>query len=133
VATIVLDTDVASNIIKVKLPPPLAARLLGHNLALTYVTLAELVQWVEVRHWGPPRRAKLDEFLIGKAVLPGTKAVAHTWGKVHAEAQLAGQPRPGNDSWIAATCLAYRVPLATMNVKDFAYYEANHGLQLVKV
>jgi hypothetical protein len=43
-SAIVLDTDVASNIIKDKLDPRLAARLVGHDLAITYVTLGELTQ-----------------------------------------------------------------------------------------
>lgn len=36
-----------------------------------------------------------------------------------------GQP---NDTWIAACCLVYDLPLATLNVKDFADFAEHHGL-----
>jgi len=34
--------------------------------------------------------------------------------------QLRGHTRPANDTWIAASCLARQLPLATLNLKDFA-------------
>jgi predicted nucleic acid-binding protein len=37
-----------------------------------------------------------------------------------AHAQNGGRARPANDTWIAACCLARDLPLATLNVKDFA-------------
>jgi hypothetical protein len=42
VSTIVLDSDVASKILRDRLPDPLRSRLLGHSLCITFVTLAEL-------------------------------------------------------------------------------------------
>jgi predicted nucleic acid-binding protein len=41
--------------------------------------------------------------------------VAQTWGEISAQARLRGRPRPQNDTWIAATCLVYGLPLATLN------------------
>ncbi|MFF5081249.1 hypothetical protein ACFY36_29730 [Actinoplanes sp. NPDC000266] len=41
---VVLDTDVASLIIKKRLPPTLATRLIDTQPVLTFVTHAELVQ-----------------------------------------------------------------------------------------
>lgn len=130
-SAIVLDTDVVSNILKDKLDPRLATRLLGHDLAITFVTLGELTHWVEFREWGTVRRRKLDDFLVGRAVLPGGKRVAETWGRVTALAARNGTPQPVNDSWIAACCLTYRVPLATCNAKDFTYFKDEHGLRLI--
>jgi predicted nucleic acid-binding protein len=43
---------------------------------------------------------------------------------IAAYAYLRGRPRPTNDSWIAACCLAYDLPLATQNVKDFQDFAA---------
>jgi hypothetical protein len=40
-------------------------------------------------------------------------------------------PRPDNDTWIAASCLVHGLSLATFNMKDFADYAVNDGLQLV--
>jgi len=131
VSTIVLDTDVVSTILKDNLDPRLAAKLTGHDLTITYVTLGELTHWVELRKWGPHRRRKLDAFLRGRAILPGTRSVAVTWGHAAALATQNGNPRPVNDSWIAACCLTYRVPLATLNTKDYAYHVDKHGLRLI--
>jgi toxin FitB len=45
--------------------------------------------------------------------------------------EAPGRPRPANDSWIAACCLAHQFPLATFNVKDFEDFAEHDGLQLV--
>jgi predicted nucleic acid-binding protein len=37
----------------------------------------------------------------------------------------------GDDTWIAACCLVYGLPLATGNVKDFADYAEHEGLELI--
>jgi hypothetical protein len=46
VAYVVVDTDVASQILRDRLPPPLAMRLTGNTLCATFVTVAELTQWL---------------------------------------------------------------------------------------
>ena len=48
-ARIVLDTDVASLSYKGRLPMPLAARLVGHEVCVTFVTIGELARWAEKR------------------------------------------------------------------------------------
>jgi predicted nucleic acid-binding protein len=35
--------------------------------------------------------------------------------------------------WIAAICLNYGIPLATLNLKDYADFEAYYGLHIVKL
>src|SRR5512146_501774 len=60
---VVLDTDVASNIHKDRLSGPMAGRLIGKTLVVTFVTIGELTQWVELRRWGASRRAELDSWL----------------------------------------------------------------------
>jgi toxin FitB len=52
-------------------------------------------------------------------------------GRISAEARRRGRPRPANDSWIAACCLAREFPLATLNVKDFEDFAEHAGLQLI--
>lgn len=54
-ARVVLDTDVASLIYKGRLPAALAARLVGHEVCVTFVTIGELARWAEKRHRGYPR------------------------------------------------------------------------------
>lgn len=50
---IVLDTDVASRILRDQLAPSLAVKLIGRIPIITFVTLGELTTWVQLRHWGP--------------------------------------------------------------------------------
>jgi predicted nucleic acid-binding protein len=62
-------------------------------------------------------------------VIPGGKSTAAVWGELSPTATKRGRPRPVNDTWIAACCIAYRRPLATLNVKDFAEHD---GLALLR-
>jgi predicted nucleic acid-binding protein len=51
VSFVVLDTDVASRSLKHELADPIAARLAGASIAITFVTLGELTKWMLVRRW----------------------------------------------------------------------------------
>lgn len=128
---VVLDTDVASGVLRGRLPASLRAQLIGHTLTISFVTLGELVKWTLVRHWGPGKLATLDEFLSEVAVLPYSRKVASRWGELQAGAQLRGRSRPHNDTWIAACCLIRDHPLATLNHKDFEDFAEHDDLQLI--
>ena len=67
-----------------------------------------------------------------KPVIPGAKGIAVLWGELSAGATQRGRPRPVNDTWVAACCLAYGLPLATLNVKDFADFAEHDGLVLIR-
>ncbi len=126
-----LDTDVASRSFKGRLPDTLATRLVGRQPLLTFVTVGELTQWTKLRNWGPRNRLVLDQWLADKPVIPGAESIAVIWGELSAAATQRGRPRPVNDTWVAACCLAYGLPLATMNVKDFADFAEHNGLTLI--
>ena len=128
---VVLDTDVASTILRGRLTDQLRARLAGRALAISFVTLGELTKWTVLRSWGPRRLADLADFRRNLGVLPFDEAVATRWGQIQAQAQIRGRIRPINDSWIAACCLARELPLATLNVKDYADLVENEGLRLL--
>ncbi|GAA1281464.1 hypothetical protein GCM10009609_52140 [Pseudonocardia aurantiaca] len=100
--TIVLDTDVASSVLRRRTPAPMAGQLAGHVLAVTFVTVGELTKWTLVRRWGPDRLAAMRAFLGELVVLPYDQTVAGRWGELQAYSQLRGRPRRPNDSWIAA-------------------------------
>lgn len=129
---LVVDTDVASNIHKDRLPDQLAARLAGKALVVTFVTVGELTQWVELRQWGPRRRAELGAWLASVIELGYDPQVARAWGQLSAAAIRRGRSRPTNDMWIAACCITHGLPLATLNVKDYADFAAYDGLDLVQ-
>lgn len=128
---VVLDTDVASAVLKERLPESLAPRLAGQPLAITFVTVGELTQWSFLRRWGPQRRAGLDRFFTRVVVLPYSPRVATIWGEIQAHAQMRGRPRPVNDSWVAACCLVRELPLATLNIKDYTDFAEREGLELI--
>jgi len=132
VSLVVLDTDVASALLRRRTPEALSQRLTGQVPAITFVTLGELTKWTLVRHWGPRSLATMQTFLAGLVVLPYDQRVATRWGELQAFAQLRGRPRPTNDTWIAACCLVRGLPLATFNIKDFADYEQHEGLELIR-
>lgn len=70
---VILDTDVASRSHTGKLDGPLATRLIGRQPVITFVTLAELVKWTEIRDWGSRRRQALADWLSAIPAFPGMK------------------------------------------------------------
>lgn len=83
---------------------------------------------------GPAYRRRLEAWLSNVLVLPYNdeiQDVARTWGTIAAHAQRRGRPRPQNDMWVAACCLYYDLPLATLNVKDFRDFAEHEGLTIV--
>jgi predicted nucleic acid-binding protein len=112
VSLVVLDTDVASALLRRRASPELLRTLDGMIPAVTFVTVGELTKWTLVRHWGQTRRDQLRAFLDAMVVLPYDSLVAARWGEIQAYAQLRGRPRPVNNSWVAACCLVRDVPLA---------------------
>ena len=52
----VLDTDVASLIIKQQLPASLLRELVGAQTGINFITLGQLIRWAAMRQWGGPRR-----------------------------------------------------------------------------
>ncbi len=128
---VVIDTDVASSMLRRRTPDAMLRQLAGHVLAVSFVTVGELTKWTLLRSWGPARKASMDAFLEQLVVLPYDSRVASTRGQLQAYAHLRGRPRPVNDTWIAACCLARDLPLATFNLKDFTDFAEHEGLVLI--
>ena len=130
-AIVVIDTDVASRLHRRDVPPEVARVLVGATIVMTFVSVAELLQWPELRSWGEPRRRRLEAWLTGIPVLPYDPDVTRTWAGLSARAQRRGRPRPINDTWVAACCLSAKLPLITLNRKDFEDFERHEGLVLL--
>ena len=120
-----------SKILKRQLPAELETKLVGQRCVITFVTLGELTKWAEIYSWGPVRRAALHTWLDGVVTLPYHENVAHTWGLISAHAHQRGQRSDSNDSWIAASCLAYGLPLATLNIKHYDTFVTHERLELI--
>jgi toxin FitB len=135
VSYVVLDTDVTSYAFKRRdLPVPIVEAVLHNRLCITFVTLAELTKWSVRRKWSPTYRQRLDDWLADVLVLPYNNEiedVARIWGSLAAYAEERGRPRPQNDMWIAACCIYYDLPLATLNIKDFRDFAEYEGLTII--
>ncbi len=108
-ATVLLDTSVASLLLPHRSPRPQRALyepyLAGNTLALSFQSVAELWKLAEKRRWGEQRRAELDGFLRRFVVIPYDYELARVWACVCTEAEIAGRPFETGDAWIAATAV----------------------------
>lgn len=127
----VLDTDIASLSFKDQLPDEWVRSLVGRVPVVTFVTVGELLQWMELRRWGLRRRTELTSWLSRRAVIDSDYMVCQAWARLSSGAANRGRPRPQNDTWVAACCLAADMPLATRNRKDFQDFVTHDGLRLV--
>ncbi|MGC8493407.1 MAG: type II toxin-antitoxin system VapC family toxin [Syntrophobacteraceae bacterium] len=122
--TILLDTNVVSFILKGDSRMDLyTPHLRGCKLALSFMTVAELFQWAEVRRWGPRRTARLRKALERFIVFPADIESCSHWGMIRAKYQANGRPISPQDAWIAATARRFKLPLATHNPVDFEFVE----------
>ena len=128
---VVLDTDVASLLQKDRAPSWVERQIVGRRVWLTFIGVAELWKWAEVRSWGEPNRARLDAWIAHRPIIPYDAEVARTWARLSAGAQRRGRPRPQNDTWVAACCIRHGLPLLTLNKKDFRDFAVHSGLSLL--
>ena len=126
---ILLDTDVTSYIIK-DLPIAAAFRpmIFRKRVAVSFMTLAEIHEGLFRSNWKETKKQNLINSLRQLVVLPFTIDVCEIWGRIRAERKQ--QPISVGDAWIAATAIAYELPLLTNNTKHF---QDIMGLNLLQV
>lgn len=61
--------------------------------------------------------------------IPVTDAIAESWARLRIELRSLGRSMPINDSWIAATAMALRIPVVTQD----ADYVTVPGLDVIHV
>lgn len=88
-------------------------------LCLSFVTIGELYLGAEKDNWGDKRKSELEEKLKNYVVLPYDKVVAERYARVVTWLQRQGLSISFPDAWIAATALAFELPLVTHNAKHF--------------
>jgi predicted nucleic acid-binding protein len=104
---------------------------LPDELLVSVVTVAELrlgvLRAASLEH----RTARLGTLRLVESLdaLPVDDAVASAWSELVAVLREAGRRAPVNDTWIAATAIAHRMPLATQD----ADYEEMPGLEIVRL
>ena len=117
---ILIDTDIASFIFKGSdYTDPYLPLLSGQELALSFMTVAELFQWAILRQWGDRRLAQLEQYLSNYLIIPVDQPLCREWARIRANRQSVGRPISPQDAWIAATALRHDLPFVTHNNKDF--------------
>lgn len=128
-ATVLLDTDVLSFLLKRDSRAGLyQPHLLGKIPAVSFMTVAEIYQWMLVSQWGEARRAEVETRLRHYVVIPYDKRLSYLWAEVSVQRRRKGRPISCNDAWIAATALRFGMPLITHNGSD---YEDIAGLAVI--
>jgi predicted nucleic acid-binding protein len=118
---VVVDTDVVSFLFRRDTRADLyRPHLAGRVLAISFMTLADLDQWVLEHQWGVERRERLAEHLTDYMVHPYDRDLCRWWATVRVACRRIGRPIDVADAWIAATALSSGLPLLTHNPAHLA-------------
>ena len=119
---VVVDTDVLSYLFKQdSRGESYKSHLEGKLGVISFMTVAELEFWANIRNWEAHRRAQLADFLQPYAVINSDRELARTWAAIRSEVMRSGHHIDTADCWIAATALLHGIPLLTHNHDHFAY------------
>ena len=115
-----LDTNIVIYVIKRR--PAAVHEVFNQQhgrMALSAVTLAELLHGAE-KSSDPPRNfAVVEDFCSRLAVLPYTAKAAAHYGNIRAVLEAAGQPIGVNDFHIAAHARSEGLTLVSNNLREF--------------
>lgn len=105
-------------------PPP-------ESIAVSVVTVGELRLGVLAAADGPTRARRLETLSRAEALepLPVDRDVAHAWATLRLALLEGGRRMPLNDSWIAATAIAHRIPVVSQDDD----YDDVPGLDVIRI
>jgi len=117
---VVVDTDVVSFLFKNDNRAQLYLPLMrNRDLPVSFMTEAELEQWILLAKWGADRVRRFRIFMTGFASVPSSRDLILQWAEGMAAARANGRRIEAADAWIAATTLLYGATLITHNPKDY--------------
>lgn len=119
--TYLLDTNIVIYVIK-RRPIEVLETFNIHTtrLAMSVVTLAELLHGTEKSSRPAANLAVVDDFCSRLEVLPYTAKAAQHYGSIRAALERLGQPIGVNDLHIAAHARSEGLVLVTNNTKEFS-------------
>lgn len=101
------------------------------RITVSVITVGELRLGVLAADSGPTRARRLETLSRAEALepLPVDRDVAHAWAALRLALRDAGKRMPLNDSWIAATAISNRIPVASQD----GDYDDVPGLEVIRV
>jgi predicted nucleic acid-binding protein len=106
-------------------------RFADFEWGISAITLGELRLGV-LQAKGPEATSRrLSSYQLAQQfeALPVDEAVSEAWALLVSRLRAAGRKVPINDSWIAATAIAHRVPVVTQD----SDYDAMPDVQVIKI
>ena len=101
------------------------------SIAVSVITVGELRLGVLAAGDGPTRARRLETLSRAEALEPLSvdAAVAHAWAVLRLALRDENKRMPLNDSWIAATAIANRIPVVAQD----GDYDHVPGLEVIRV
>ncbi len=110
------------------LAPKYEKHVKGKKLALSFITVGELLTWPRLKGWGEAKTKELESRITRAGVIPYDELLCQTYADLRAQLLKVGRPVPDNDLWIAATAVRHSIPLISHNRK---HYDEIPGLILI--
>ncbi|HNI07838.1 MAG TPA: type II toxin-antitoxin system VapC family toxin [Thiobacillaceae bacterium] len=115
-----LDTNIVIYVIKRRPREALEVFNRHHgNMAISAITLAELVHGVEKSQFPARNLHVVEDFCSRLAMLPYTQEAAYHYGAIRAALESTGQTIGVNDLHIAAHARSQGLTLVTNNLREF--------------
>lgn len=96
-----------------------AKRVAGKLVAVSFITVGELLFGARKRKWGAAKIAELERRLRGAVVVPYDRELCDTYARLKAETRAVGKVVDDNDMWIAASAVRHNIPLISHNRDHF--------------
>jgi predicted nucleic acid-binding protein len=132
VKAFLLDTNVVSILFNRKhsLRDSCIKAVAGSQLAISFMTRAELLLWPAANNWGDQRRSVLAEHLDLYTTLYPDESTCAIWVAIVDRCRRAGLSSQTADEWIASTAIQWSLPLVTTDFRDYA---AIDNLEIVPI